>query len=534
VTRVLPSWLTSHRAVLLALVALAVASFVVSATDAEFAFTPGQLALSLLIAVTVSGAVTYVCAAVVRVPPGADSWLITGLILFFILPGVSDPETALTVAVGVAAAAASKYVLAWRRRLIVNPAVAGAVVVYALAYAEVGGIGYPIWWIAAEPLLIPMVAIGVLLVTALREWRLVVVFLLASLATIGVLELAEGGQSLQFWYISSPTFFVAAIMLPEPLSSPTTRVHRLVYAGIVGVLMYWQVSVPVSDAFSIEFVPEIALLVGSLYAFVVRLATRSPSGRVPLTFADRARLPADRAQFPADRALDRTDRAQLIADDTYELALTAPAPLSFAPGQWALLSAPAWSRPLWHRSRRVFSYAEAPGADEVRFAFTTGETPSHVKRALIDGDVRRLYLDSSGGDFVLRRSRPDTPIILLAAGIGITPFRSMLMSALSSGGDLGRFTVIHVVRGADRRVYDDVLDAARRSGAAVHVVEAGAGADGIDDDLIRNLVDARRPPQFYISGSPRFVRWTAGAVRRIDPSTRLQFWRVHTDAFLGY
>ncbi|MDL9948799.1 oxidoreductase [Gordonia sp. ABSL11-1] len=518
--RVIPSWLTSHRAVLLALVALAVASFVVSATDDEFAFTPGQLALSLLIAVTVSGAVTYVCAAVVRVPPGADSWLITGLILFFILPGVSDRETALTVAVGAVAAAASKYVLAWRRRLIVNPAVAGAVVVYALAYAEVGGIGYPIWWIAAEPLLIPMMVIGVLLVTALREWRLVVVFLLASLASMGVLELAEGGQSLQFWYISSPTFFVAAIMLPEPLSSPTTRLHRLVYAAVVGVLMYWQVSIPVSDAFSIEFVPEIALLVGSLYAFVVRVATRSPSGRVSLTFADRARFPAD--------------RAQLIADDTYELILVAPTSLSFAPGQWALLSAPAWSRPLWHRSRRVFSYAEAPGADEVRFAFTTGETPSHVKRALIDGDVRRLYLDSSGGDFVLRRSRPDTPIILLAAGIGITPFRSMLMSAMSIGGDLGRFTVIHVVRGADRRVYDDMLDAARQSGASVHVVETGAGADGVDDDLIRNLVGAQRPSQFYISGSPGFVRSTAGVVRRIDPSTRLQFWRVHTDAFLGY
>lgn len=182
----------------------------------------------------------------------------------------------------------------------------------------------------------------------------------------------------------------------------------------------------------------------------------------------------------------------------------------------------------------MFSYADAPGTDEVRFAFTTGRAPSHVKQALINGDVRRLYLDSSGGDFVLRRSRPETPIILLASGIGITPFCSMLAAA-SSSGDLRRFTVIHVVRNADRRVYDAVLDAARRSGASVHVVESAAGADGIDDDLVRDLVGGPiRPPQYYVSGNPGFVRSTAGAVRRVDPSTRLQFWRVHTDEFLGY
>ena len=33
----------------------------------------------------VSGVVTYLCAFIVRVPPNSDSWLITALILFFVL-----------------------------------------------------------------------------------------------------------------------------------------------------------------------------------------------------------------------------------------------------------------------------------------------------------------------------------------------------------------------------------------------------------------------------------------------------------------
>ncbi|MYR06558.1 oxidoreductase [Gordonia sp. SID5947] len=514
-TRLIPSWLTAHRAVLLSLLLLAVVAFVVSATDDEFAYRPDELALSLTIAVLVIGFVTYLGAAVIRVPPGSDSWLITALILFFILPGVTDSGSAITVAVGAAAAGASKYVLAWRRRVVINPAVAGAVVVYALAYAEVGSIGYPLWWIAAKPLVIPMIVIGMLLVTVLREWRLVVVFLVATLATIGVLEMTEGGQSLEFWYASSPTFFVAAVMLPEPLTSPTTRMHRSIYGAIVGVLMYWQVSIPVTDSFSLEFVPETALLVGSLYAFIVRLVTHSPSARrMPLVPAGRARA---------------------IAADTYEMELSAPAPTTFVPGQWALLSTPAWSRPVWRGSRRVFSFADAPGTDGVRFAFTASGTPSHFKRALIASDNLRVFLDSSGGDFVLPRTRRGRPIVLLASGIGITPFRSMLCSAIADGGDLSRVTLIHVVRTADREVFGDVLDVARDAGASVRVVESADHADGLDDGALRELIgDIDGSPHYFASGNPRFVRSSARSIRRLDPASRWQFWRVHTDAFLGY
>ncbi|MGV9710910.1 hypothetical protein ACWDTI_09630 [Gordonia sp. NPDC003424] len=310
-TRLIPRWLTSHRAVLVALLALVAVAVVVSVVDTDFAYRPGQLALSLLISVVVCGAVTYACAAVVRVPPGADSWLITGLILFFVLPGVTDAGSAWTVAVGAAAAALSKYVLVWRRRLVINPAVAGAVVVYALAYAGVGSIGFPQWWVAAEPLLIPMIVIGALLVTVLRQWWLVAMFLVAAVITIGVVDATQGGQSLSLWLTSSPMLFVAAIMLPEPLTSPTTRWHRAIYAVLVGVLMYWQVSIPITDGFTLEFVPEVALLVGSLYAFVVRLATRHQvSGRVSLDLVapvpdvsvECASVPVECASVPVDRA----------------------------------------------------------------------------------------------------------------------------------------------------------------------------------------------------------------------------------------
>ena len=82
---------------------------------------------------------------------------------------------------GVSLSAVSKYVLVWRRRLIVNPAVAGAITCYAVAFAGVEGISYPFWWVAAEPLLIPMAVIGAVLVIVIRDATVVIAYFVGAL-----------------------------------------------------------------------------------------------------------------------------------------------------------------------------------------------------------------------------------------------------------------------------------------------------------------------------------------------------------------
>ncbi|MCR5978423.1 oxidoreductase [Gordonia jinghuaiqii] len=508
--------LTPYRAVLCGLLLLVISAFVVSAADADFGYGPEDLALWLLVAVGVSGAAGYLFAAVLRVPPNSDSWLITGLILFFVLPGGSEDTAVATVAVGTAIAAASKYVLAWRRRLIVNPAVAGAVGCYALAYAGVEGISFPFWWVAADSLFIPMIVIGAVVFTLIREWRLAVVFIAASLVTIGIVELTRGGQDLSTWFVSSPMLFVAAIMLPEPLTSPATAVHRLVYAALVGALMHCQYTIAITDAYTLAFVPEVALLVGCVYAFVVRLASGTAR-----------RVPLDVTAVP-------------VAERTYALRgePVGGAP-SFRAGQWSSVSVPRWAAPVWAGSRRVFSFVSAPGRAPVEFGFTVAGKPSTYKAALIDGHVSRAYVDDIGGDFVLPRGFPTTgKAVLIASGIGITPFVSMVRAVTDSGADtdLSGLTVVHVLRDRTRAVYGaDLENATSRNARVVTVVDPDL-ADGVDDPArLAELVgpDAAGA-HYYISGTPGFVERTSATIRRHDTSTRLRPWRIHTDSFSGY
>ena len=496
--------LSMYRFVLLALVVLAVYALGVAAFDSEFAYTASELLGSLAILVVTCAVVTYACAAVVRVPPGSESWLITALILFFIFPGLTDADTGWGLVLAGAIASASKYVIAFRRRHIVNPAVAAAVICYLFAYFEVGPFLFGFWWVAAEQLLIPMIVIGLAVVWKLREWWLVGTFLVVSLVTAIYVALdidTPLGDALELAVKSTPLLFVAAIMLTEPLTSPSTRVQSVIYAAIVGILMYWGETFEITDDYTLVFTPEIALLAGNLFAFVAARRWR----RTVLT----------------------VHSVQPIGTDTYEV-LASPA-VRFRPGQWALVSAPTWSPAIEKQgTRRVLSMAGAPGETHTRFGFTAGAQQSPFKKRLIDdGAGTRLYIDEIGGDFTLPSSL-SAPIVFVAGGIGVTPFRSMLADLCGRGADMSKVSLIYAANGDDRLVYGDVLDSARAAGATVVTVTGGlVSADDV-------AAVAHPGSHYYLSGPPAMLDAIKPMLLRAEPGLRWQPWRLHTDRFIGY
>ena len=496
--------LSMYRFVLLALVVLAVYALGVAAFDSEFAYTASQLLGSLAILAVTCAAVTYACAAVVRVPPGSESWLITALILFFIFPGLTDADTGWGLVLAGAIASASKYVIAFRRRHIVNPAVAAAVICYLFAYFEVGPFLFGFWWVASEQLMIPMIVIGLAVVWKLREWWLVGTFLVVSLVTAIYVALdvdTPVGDALELAIKSSPLLFAGAIMLTEPLTSPSTRVRSVIYAALVGFLMYWGESFEITDDYTLEFTPEIALLVGNLFAYIVARRWR----RTVLT----------------------VESVQPIGTDTYEV-IASPR-LRFRPGQWAQISAPTWNpTPEKQGTRRVLSLAGAPG-ESTRFGFTAAGDISAFKKRLIESDVAgsKLYVDEVGGNFTLPR-KLTAPTVLIAGGIGITPFRSMLADLLERGADLSKVSLIYAANGDDGVVYTDVLDAVRAAGGTVVTVTGGlVGASDV-------AAVAHPGSHYYLSGPPAMLDAIKPMLLGAEPGLRWQPWRLHTDRFIGY
>lgn len=493
--------LSMYRLVLLALAGLAVIALALSLFGLVL---PGPLELIVTAAVLVGVGVGVDALArrIARLPGRLESTLITaGILLFVVRPGL-DAATLAGAAIAAAAASASKYVLVWRGRHVFNPAAVGATV------ATLSTLGGSAWWVATPALFGPLLLAAILVLWRTEKIRVVALFLAVAVVvgtarTIAQLYAAGASTPLETLLmgvlVQSPYLFLGAFMLTEPLTLPPRRWQQGVVAAVVGLLAGWPLPVG-----TITLGQERALLIGNLLAFA--LAARS----------------ALRLTLVGGRMLTPTVR---------ELAFTARGPVRFAAGQYLELQVP-------HRgadargTRREFSIVSAPSdLPAVRIAFRdAGDRASTFKRALATrrpGDV--LAATGVWGDFVLPR-RAD-PLLLVAAGIGVTPFVSQLRE-LRARGDDRDIVLLYVAARADELAYRDELAGAR---VVVFTPDAPAdlppgwtwaGGERLTADAVRRLVPDVAARRAFVSGPPGLIAGLAPDLRRARSVT--------TDAFAGY
>lgn len=210
-------------------------------------------------------------------------------------------------------------------------------------------------------------------------------------------------------------------------------------------------------------------------------------------------------------------------------------PLSYLPGQAISLAMPGIDDP--REARRTFTLSSSPTeGDRLRITTRLGGSP--FKRRLSDlkpGLTLRLL--GPLGQFLWEPSRPS---VMIAAGIGITPFRSMLRYALDQG--LQQPTVlVHSVRQPEEMLFADELIrlADGQSRLAVHHTVTGEvdpsswhGRRGrIDGDWLRTLTDGLADPVYYLCGSPGAV---AGLERVLRDDLAVLQTRLRKEDFPGY
>ena len=440
-------------------------------------------------------------AAMFHVRPHSESSLITGLLLYFLFwptqfsAGLQYLDLA-GVALACVLASASKYALAWRGRHIFNPAAAGAFI------TGLTGLNIATWW-AATPAMLWLVLPGVLLVLyRVRKLLMASVFTAVAVSIVSVELLRAGmgpGEALWQSIAQRPVLFFVGFMLTEPLTLPPRRWQQLALAAVVGLLF----AIPYNLGF-VANSPELALLVGNALAFAA-----GQRGRILL-------------RFRGSRPLTPT---------TTEFSFQPERPLRFTPGQYIELNLPHGKAD--HKGRRrVFSLTSAPDSPELTIGVGTAEPRSTAKRSLLalePGD--ELTATTVGGDFVLPRS-PEAPVLLIAAGIGITPYLAQL-----SGGSAGNRDVVllYLARTAAELAYAGELE---RTGARVIARLADssappafmqdAGAVRIDGAALKDLVPDIAGRVVYVSGSPASVRSLRAAARRAGAR------KIHVDSFAGY
>lgn len=416
--------------------------------------------------------------ALFDVPANTESFLITALILTLIMPPV---VAANLIGVGGLilasfAAIASKFLLAVRSRHLFNPVALG-VALSSLALDQPAT-----WWIGGNLSLAPIVIVGgCLIVRKVQRFDMLAVYIGANLlATLLANPMDHWLEAVTQAFAYSPLLFAGFIILTEPMTAPQGFAPRLAFAALTGALS--SASLHIGDYY---FTPEVAFLVGNLFAFAA-----SPQGRLKLTLL----------------------RVEEMAAGCYDFVFATNRKLAFEAGQyldWTLRVA----NPDDRGNRRPFTIASAPAQNELRMGVKFNPDPSAYKLALAalqPGDV--VYAQQLAGDFTLPADA-SKKLAFIAGGIGVTPFRSILQQLVDTGA---RRPVI-LLYGNNRPeeiAYADLFTRAQDELGirTVYIIAENAPdnienvyAGFIDADLIKHEIPDYAERMFYLSGPRAMV-----------------------------
>lgn len=486
-----------YRLVSIALVTLLVFSAGL-ATIKLLPYSPIEIIASALVLTVSAYGFNVLFAWLFRVKPHNESTFITALILSFMFSPSINPIDLAALALVAMIAMGSKYVLAVRGRHIFNPAAVSAVIIGMM------GIAYATWWVAT-PVLFPVtLLLAFVILYKTRRVQLGLLFLLIASVLI-VATSVIGGQTLLsaiVFLASWPLLFFAGFMLSEPLTLPPRKWQRYLVGSVVAILF----AMPI-DIGPLSATPALALVIGNAIGYLF-----TQRRRIELVFRERKQLTKTSSEY--------------VFEPKY--------PINYTAGQYMEITVPHTNKDS-RGIRRIFSIVSAPGDPTVRFGIKMYDKPSSFKKTLIalkPGDI--VNGTSVGGDFTLP-DRENLPLLLIAGGIGITPFISHL-SQLQTQKERRDIVLIYFVSTIDDVAYVRVLEA---SGIKVIIVtksdERRSQSSWVyhnaqrlsANDITKYIPDvsARRA---YVSGPPQMVDAMRSTLKEVAVK------RISCDYFTGY
>lgn len=434
-----------------------------------------------------------------------ESVFITAFILVLIIP-IKFPANLTFFGLASFLAMGSKYLLTIEKMHIFNPAAVGVAAISLLS-AEHSAT----WWVGTAPMLPFILLGGLILLRKIEREDMIFNFLVIYLGLIAIppfihnTSLSSIFSSFETTVFRSPLFFFSFIMLTEPLTSPFKTSQRRIYSGIVAFLY----ATPQLRLFGFAFTPELALCVGNIYSYIV-----NPKYKFFLRLQEKIKL----------------------SSDTYLFNFGKIPNFNFTPGQymeWTLRHKNTDSR----GNRRYFSIASAPSED-LQIAVKFYDNSSSFKRILHDlNNQNQIIASSLSGDFVLPK-KEDVPIVFIAGGVGIAPFRSIIQNAIDRGKHLN-IVLLFANRKKEDILFKDLLESARQFG--ISTIYTLTDSESIPSDwdqevgrITASMIQKRIPDYesriFYVSGPTPMVKASQNILRELNIPEK----NIIVDYFPGY
>jgi glycine betaine catabolism B len=213
-------------------------------------------------------------------------------------------------------------------------------------------------------------------------------------------------------------------------------------------------------------------------------------------------------------------------DRTWSFWLKPERQLDYTAGQYVEITLP--HSPMDERGpRRWFTLSSSPTEELLAITTKFSDDSSSFKKALKSLVVDdKIDISEPMGDFVLPKN-PDTPLIFVAGGIGITPFRSMA-KWLIDRQEKRRITMIYALSSSGEQVFADTFKSAH-----IHpdlFLSSVNSRHLLAKDILEKIPAGQQDHLIYISGPEQMVEKLDKQLRALGypPS------KIVGDFFPGY
>lgn len=257
---------------------------------------------------------------------------------------------------------------------------------------------------------------------------------------------------------------------------------------------------------------------GEAYGFLAEIMI----GRERQIYEQNARKPGGWEGFKTFRVL-RKERESSNITSFYLVSADGTPPPSFQPGQYITVRV---ATPDGRTTMRNYSLSDRPGQEWLRISVKREDAPVTTAPAgyvsnLLHSSVQAgdtLEIAPPCGEFFLDVSeKHQRPLVLLAAGIGITPLMSILQTALVTTPDR-EIVLIHGCLNEDVQAFRTTIDGLERSHPLLRVhhrysdplgpgvTRTGTASTGfIDAELVESFVPGRDADYFFCGPQPFMV-----------------------------
>lgn len=179
-----------------------------------------------------------------------------------------------------------------------------------------------------------------------------------------------------------------------------------------------------------------------------------------------------------------------------------------------------------NRPTRAFSIASTSSEGHIKISMKISEEPSDFKKSLLDLELGKKIL--MRGPIGSLYAQSQKPLLFIAGGIGITPYRALIKERILNSADFSNDIHLLYMDSREEFIYVDELEnASKESSIKIRYI---ANRDDLHLEIERFVKEYKNEAEYFIVGPKTMIRSIETLLRNKDIKKR----NIKKDTFIGY